>query len=253
MITEKLLISSNQLIARNTYEMKLLGSLAEEIKKPGQFLHIKVGEQHSFSLRRPVSIANINRVTKEITIVYKKVGEGTAWLSERRKGEQIDALGPLGNGYEINQIHNENLLIIGGGVGVPPLYYLAKQFATNNHVTVILGFQTRDDVFYEEKFKEVGQTFVSTEDGSYGIQGRVTDVMKNIEIPFTRYYACGPKPMLKAVQQQLNEIDGFISLEERMGCGIGACFACVCQAHNEKGYVKICKDGPVFNAKEVII
>lgn len=251
MIKDLLIVSSNKKIANNVFEMTLSGELVKHVQSPGQFLHIKVGDD--LILRRPISIASIDYQNEQLTIVYKKVGKGTKWLSERYKGDYIDVLGPLGNGFKIDQVRNKNILVIGGGVGIPPLYELTKQLSKNNHVTVILGFQSESDIFYEEKFSKIAFTIVTTDDGSYGHKGVVTDLIDYFKDEISLYYACGPLMMLKNVREKLNHAEGHLSIEEQMGCGIGACFACVCLANNEKGYVKVCKDGPVFNADEVIL
>ncbi|PKR79368.1 NAD-dependent dihydroorotate dehydrogenase B electron transfer subunit [Halalkalibacillus sediminis] len=236
--------------------MKLKGEMEQLVDQPGRFIHIKIGDGSFHMLRRPISIADVDKENHTITLVYKVTGKGTEWLSERVAGDKVDALGPGGQGFEITEVKNEKILVIGGGVGVPPLYHLTKELVENNDVTVILGFQSKEAVFYEKEFNQFGdrvQTLVVTDDGSYGEKGLVTDIASEFSQDSTRYFTCGPLPMLKAVKNQLVEIPGHISLEERMGCGIGACFACVCHSTNESGYVKVCKDGPVFSSNEVIL
>ncbi|WP_279401210.1 dihydroorotate dehydrogenase electron transfer subunit [Piscibacillus salipiscarius] len=205
-------------------------------------------------LRRPISIADYDKQINQLTIIYKVFGEGTDWLARQLPGGQINVLGPLGNGFDLSGIQGQTVIVIGGGVGVPPLYNLVKQLNSQfNDVTAILGYQSKVSIFYEKEFKDLTQTYIATDDGTYGYDGLVTDVIRELRFSYDHYFSCGPTGMLKAVQHQLSDIDGYISIEERMGCGVGACFACVCQADNDKGYVKICQDGPVFHAKEVTL
>ncbi|MBO8155304.1 MAG: dihydroorotate dehydrogenase electron transfer subunit [Bacillaceae bacterium] len=246
-------VLNNRPIALDTYEMTLHGKLASSMTQPGQFLHLKIGDGFRHVLRRPLSIADVDQEDQTVKIIYKVIGEGTKWLSQAKPGNQIHVLGPRGHGFPVENVADQHIYLIGGGVGVPPLYYLGKQLAENNRVTAVLGFQTKDAVFYEEKFQELGETMILTDDGSYGKRGLVTDVL---ESKMDLYYSCGPLGMLHAVTRKLNDVKGYVSLEERMGCGIGACFACVCKTtdpNDERGYRKICKDGPVFPAKEVVL
>lgn len=245
---EKVLINTVRKIAVDTIEMVLENTFISQTAKPGQFLHVSV-EGHT--LRRPISIADINREKNAITILFKIVGQGTAKLATLIPGMSFDVLGPNGNGFQIENQTNSTILLIGGGIGVPPLYYLGKTLAEKNiEIISILGFQTKEYVFYEEKFSDLGKTYIVTDDGSYGEKGFVTDVLKMVD-NFDSYYSCGPLPMLKAITKKLKGKPGMISLEERMGCGVGACMACVIPAKNSEGYKKICSDGPVFHAEEV--
>ncbi|WP_027963129.1 dihydroorotate dehydrogenase electron transfer subunit [Halalkalibacillus halophilus] len=246
-------VMSNDEIAFNTYEMKLYGPAVAQYTMPGQFLHLRIGEGYEHMLRRPISIADVDLIRNVVTIVYKQLGEGTAWLRSRKPEDLINVLGPQGNGFNVNQYSQEHLIVIGGGVGVPPLYYLTKQLAKNNKVTAILGFQDQSSVFYEEAFSKFSEVYIATNDGSYGEKGFVTDILESQQLTNHPYYACGPTPMLKAIQNKLDGVSGYLSFEERMGCGIGACFACVCESTNQQGYVKICQDGPVLKAREVIL
>jgi len=241
-------IQSVETIARDTVELVFKNEYIATHAKPGQFLHI-TAEGHT--LRRPISIADINKKKAQITILFKVIGSGTEMIRSYQPGTMLDALGPMGRGFPLEE--DRSVLLIGGGIGVPPLYYLGKTLHNEGvQVTSILGFQTKANVFYEEKFKALGDTYIVTDDGSYGTKGLVTDMIPQVA-SFEKYYTCGPRPMLKAVQQAVTEQPGYISLEERMGCGIGACYACVIQAHNEDGYAKICKEGPVFSSAEVIL
>ncbi|AXI09020.1 dihydroorotate dehydrogenase electron transfer subunit [Oceanobacillus sp. 143] len=247
---EKLTIIATKQIAKATFEMKLENIHISENAVPGQFLHILM-EGHT--LGRPISIADIDKQNHIVTILFKVVGSGTKRLAEYRVGQQIDALGPSGNGFPSEQNEKKTVLLIGGGIGVPPMYYLGKQLAEQNvNVIAILGFQTAENVFYEEKFNQVAETYIVTDDGSYGEEGFVTDLLDQVG-NFDCYYTCGPLPMIKAITDKLIGKRGYISLEERMGCGVGACLACMIPANNQSGYKKICSDGPVFSAEEVII
>ncbi|MFD1038053.1 dihydroorotate dehydrogenase electron transfer subunit [Virgibacillus byunsanensis] len=235
-------------IALDTMEMELKSEYICKHAVPGQFLHIYV-EGHT--LRRPISIADVDKFNNTLTILFKKVGSGTEKLAAYQPGSRISVLGPSGNGFDYIGVESSTVLLVGGGIGVPPLYYLGKALAEKNvKVISVLGFQTGASVFYEEKFKQLGDTYIVTNDGSYGSRGFVTDVLWDIA-EIDRYYSCGPLPMLKAVCTELPHKEGYISLEERMGCGVGACFACVIPTDDNGGYKKICKDGPVFAAHEV--
>lgn len=235
-------------IAKDTVEMVLTNESVAATAMPGQFLHIAVG---GHTLRRPISIADIDRNQSTVTILFKIIGSGTNALASYKRGMLLDVLGPLGSGFPCEK--KASALLIGGGIGVPPLYYLGKTLAAQGmEVTSILGFQTKANVFYEEKFKAFGETFIVTDDGSYGRKGLVTDLIPYVKT-FDIYYSCGPIPMLQAVQRSLPDTPGYISLEERMGCGVGACFACVLPADRPDGYVKVCQHGPVFSSSEVAL
>lgn len=207
------------------YAMTLKGSLVQEMKEPGQFVHIKVDEQTPL-LRRPISIANIEKERSEFTVIFRKEGVGTSELSKKRVGESLDILGPLGNGFPLTGMHEgKTALLIGGGVGIPPLYELSKQL-NNRGVNVIhvLGFQSKEHMFFIYEFTKLGPTFVSTADGSKGTKGFVTDILDQEQLNGDRIYSCGPTPMLKALEDRFKDQDFYVSLEERMACGIGAWF-----------------------------
>ncbi|WP_304413180.1 dihydroorotate dehydrogenase electron transfer subunit [Paucisalibacillus sp. EB02] len=247
---DKMKIVSTRCIAKDTIEMVLENQFISGIAVPGQFLHIQVGKH---ILRRPISIADCNKELNQITILFKINGVGTDELANYQQGEYLDVLGPLGNGFTTDGESKSTVLLIGGGIGVPPLYYLGKTLKENGiNIVTILGFQQKDNVFYEQQFQELGETFIVTDNGSYGHKGFVTDVIDQVG-RFDCYYSCGPIPMLKALTAKLKGKKGFISLEERMGCGIGACFACVLPTKDGTSYKKICKDGPVFQAEEVTL
>lgn len=251
-------VVSNLCIADSIYELTLSGAMVNEMNEPGQFVHVKVSNGLDPMLRRPISIASINKEEGKFTIIYRKQGRGTSLLAEKKPGEMVDILGPLGNGFPVEEAApSETAILVGGGIGVPPLYQLAKQLV-NKGVKVInvLGFQNENAVFYERKFAELGETYIATVDGSYGTKGFVTDVITEKNINGDILYSCGPTPMLRALEAGSYAQKIYLSLEERMGCGIGACFACVCHVKDDPdghAYKKVCSDGPVFRAGEVVI
>ncbi len=234
-------IKDNKKIAKNVFELKLEGN-TDAITKSGQFVNIQLDGLY---LRRPISVCDYSK--NSLTLVYKVVGKGTEQLSKMEKGE-LDVLVGLGNGYETDNSGKEPVLI-GGGVGVPPLFNLCKKLlAEGKKPIVILGFNTKDEIFYEEEFKKLGvDVYVTTVNGEYGIKGFVTDALRNIN--YTYFYTCGPEPMLKAVYNSTTT-SGQLSFEERMGCGFGACMGCTCKT--KYGNKRICKDGPVLVKEEII-
>ena len=245
-------------IAPAIYELTLRGELVHYMDEPGQFVHIKVSNSLDPLLRRPISIAKIDQNNSEFTMIYRKEGRGTTLLAEKKTGEEVDVLGPLGHGFPVAEtLPGEKALLVGGGIGVPPLYELSHQLVNKGvQVIHVLGFQTNEAVFYEREFAALGETYVATVDGSYGSKGFVTDVIAENNLSFDTLYSCGPTPMLKALNSNFADKKVFLSLEERMGCGIGACFACVCHTGDDKdgtSYKKVCSDGPVFRAGEVIL
>ncbi|MCD8502478.1 MAG: dihydroorotate dehydrogenase electron transfer subunit [Bacillaceae bacterium] len=256
MIVERMEIVSQQMLATKIFELVLRNKRIVQRAKVGQFLHLKVSEGMDPLLRRPISIANIDKDRNELTVIYRAEGTGTKLLSTRKQGEMIDVLGPLGNGFPVEtETDISTAILIGGGIGVPPLYELAKQFVQiGKKVITVIGFSSERDVFYEGKFAALGDVHVSTIDGSAGTKGTVLDVIKEKSLQFDAIYACGPTVMLKAIEETYPTTDGFLSLEERMACGIGACFACVCHKKDDltgTSYKKVCTDGPVFPIGEV--
>ena len=236
-------IMSNAQLTDSIYEMVLIGDTSS-ITAPGQFINIKLD---GFYLRRPISICDYNENT--ITIIYKVVGEGTAVMSKMKSGDTLDVLCGLGNGFDTSK-SSEKPVLIGGGVGVPPMYNLCKKLVAEEGkaVTVILGFNKKDEIFYEDEFKKLGADVkVTTVDGSYGIKGFVTDALKETE--YTYFFTCGPMPMFKAIESTATT-SGQYSFEERMGCGFGACMGCSCKT--KYGNKRICKDGPVLEREEII-
>lgn len=243
-------IYSKKWIAKDTVELKIHSENIAHEAHPGQFLHIHV---QGHTLRRPISIAHIDRELDLITILFKELGSGTKTLAALEAGEEVNMLGPLGNGFPLEQTKGSTALLIGGGIGVPPLYALGHALVEKGiNVISVLGYQTKEHVFYEEQFQQLGETIIVTDDGSYGEKGLVTDGLSLVNT-VDHFYTCGPKPMIKAVVDAMGGTPGYISLEERMGCGLGACFACVVPTEDDKGYKKICQDGPVFSAKEVVL
>ena len=234
-------IQSNEQIAKNVYRMQLSGDTTGIL--PGQFVNIRVQGQF---LRRPISVCNI--ANGILTIIYKVVGVGTEAMSHLPVGTQLDVLTVLGNGYDLSKAGDEPLLV-GGGVGVPPMYMLARQLREmGKTVRVILGFNTKDEVFYEEEFRAIGcDVTVTTVDGSHGVKGFVTNALDGKQ---SYYYTCGPLPMIKALIQAAGT-HGEVSMEERMGCGFGACMGCTIQT--TQGPKRVCKEGPVFPAGELIL
>lgn len=234
-------ISENVPLTENVYRMVLTGDISA-FHGPGQFLNILVD---GFYLRRPISVCDLG--TDSVTILYKVVGKGTEKMSTMKAGETLDVLTGLGNGYE-TALSGEKPLLLGGGVGVPPLYLLAKQLRQEDkQVSVVLGFNTSKEIFYEEEFRNLGcDVTVVTADGSYGKKGFVTDALTD---DYTYFYTCGPEPMLKAVYKA-TKTSGQFSFEERMGCGFGACMGCSCRTIT--GFKRICKDGPVLKKEEIL-
>ncbi len=233
-------VAANERLTDTVYRMTLHGDTSA-ITGPGQFVNIKLEGNY---LRRPISVCDCT--DDVLTLVYKVVGKGTAQMAAMNGGE-LDILTGLGNGYD-TALSGDTPLLLGGGVGVPPLYMLAKQLiAQGKRVSVVLGFNTKNEVFYEEEFRALGaDVTVTTVDGSYGVKGFVTDVMK--EKIYSYFYTCGPEPMLKAVYRT-SSTSGQFSFEERMGCGFGACMGCSCKTIT--GYKRICKDGPVLEKEEI--
>ena len=234
-------IRSNTRLTDSVYKMVLVGDTSA-ITNCGQFVNVQLEGQF---LRRPISVCDYDGET--LTIIYKVVGKGTEIMSAMGDGTQLDILTGLGNGYDLT-LAGEKPVLLGGGVGVPPMYNLAKKLiAEGKEVKVILGFNTASEIFYEEEFKALGcDVTVTTVDGSYGTKGFVTDALPE---HYTYFYTCGPEPMLKAVYRA-SKTSGQMSFEERMGCGFGACMGCSCKTLT--GYKRICKEGPVMKKEEIL-
>ena len=235
-------ILENKPLTDLVWQMKLQADTTS-ITAPGQFVNLKL---EGLYLRRPISICDWD--DHSITLIYKVVGTGTRSMTALVPGQTLDTLLGLGNGYDAEK-SGRCPLLIGGGVGVPPMYGLCKRLlAEGKDVTVILGFNTREEIFYEEEFKALGaKVYVTTADGSYGVRGFVTDVMK--DLTYSYFFTCGPMPMFRAIEKTANT-SGQYSFEERMGCGFGACMGCSCKT--KYGNKRICKDGPVLEREEII-
>jgi len=234
-------ISENTKLVDNVYKMVLVGDTSD-ITACGQFINIQLDGLY---LRRPISVCDKDDTS--VTIIYKVVGKGTEQMSEMQVGKTLDVLTGLGNGYDLSYSGDKPLLL-GGEVGVPPLYMLAKELVKQGkNVSVVLGFNTASEVFYEQEFKDLGcNVTVTTVDGSYGVKGFVTNAYPQ---NYTYFYTCGPEPMLKAIYKT-SSTSGQMSFEERMGCGFGACMGCSCKTIT--GYKRICKDGPVMKKEEIL-
>ncbi len=237
---EKFKILENKKIAKDVFLLTLRGN-TDEIKNPGQFVNISIS---SFYLRRPISICDFEKDT--LKLIYKVVGEGTLALSQKKPEHYLDILLPLGNGFDIDKT-TKNTVLIGGGVGVPPLINLAKNMIKIGKTPkVVIGFNTKDEIFAVDMFENLGMhPIVSTVDGSYGVHGFVTDALKSIDYDYL--CTCGPEPMLKALSNL--DVDGQFSFEARMACGFGGCMGC---SHETKsGYKRICKEGPILFKEEI--
>ena len=234
-------ILENTALTKDVFKMVLSGDTSA-ITASGQFVNIQL---EGLYLRRPISVCDWTE--KTLTIVYQVVGKGTEAMSKMAPGVKLDVLTGLGNGYDLSKAGDAPVLL-GGGVGVPPMYGCAKRLVEMGiKPTVILGFNVKDEIFYEEEFKALGcETIVTTVDGSYGVKGFVTNALPE---NYTHFYTCGPEPMLKAVYKATNT-SGQMSFEERMGCGFGACMGCSCKTLT--GYKRICKDGPVMMKEEIL-
>lgn len=235
-------ITENKKIAKDVWLMVLEGDVSA-ITASGQFVNIKLD---GFYLRRPISVCDYDENT--LTIIYKVVGEGTEAMAELECGTELDVLVGLGNGYDLSK-SGDNPVLIGGGVGVPPMYNLCKKLvAEGKNVKVILGFNKKEEIFFENEFRALGaEVYITTVDGSYGTKGFVTDVLKNLD--YSYFFTCGPMPMFKAIEAAA-VTSGQYSFEERMGCGFGACMGCSCKT--KYGNKRICKDGPVLEREEII-
>ncbi len=237
-------IIENKQIAHKVYKMTLAGDTSQ-ITSAGQFVNIKIP---NYYLRRPISISTYDK--KSLTIIYKVLGNGTEELTGYKMGQQLDLLVGLGNGFNI-KVNTNSPLVVGGGVGVPPLYKLTLDLIEKGaKPTVILGFNTKEDVFYKKEFENLKNTsvYVATLDGSFGTKGNVLDIIKDNSIKADYLFTCGPVPMLRALSEL--EVKGQFSFEERMGCGFGGCVGCTHKTN--EGYKRICLEGPVLNKEEII-
>ena len=239
-----LTVTKNEALTPLIYEMKLAGDVSG-VTRAGQFVEIALDGLY---LRRPISVCNYDE--GELTIIYKVVGKGTDLMSQMAEGTELDVLTGCGNGFDVDY-ECQKPLLVGGGVGVPPLYRLTRDLiARGKEVTVVLGFNTESEIFYADKFEALGaKVIIATADGSVGVKGFVTDAIRESEVEYDYFYSCGPLPMLKALCLA-TATSGEVSLEERMGCGFGICMGCSIMTAN--GAKRVCKDGPVFKKEEVI-
>ena len=252
MVKERAVIVSQKCIGTDIYDMVLSFPKGAKEAKPGQFIAMYC-EDGTKLLPRPISICGIDAEKGTLRVVYRIAGEGTRLFSEMKEGDSLEVLGPLGNGFTMKE---EKAIIVGGGIGIPPMLELAKQLSCEK--TVVLGY--RDELFLKEEFDACADVVVATEDGSCGTKGTVIDAINEANVDGAVIYACGPMPMLKALAEyaEAHDMEAQISLEERMACGIGACLGCVCKtkekdAHSNVNNKRICKDGPVFLSTEVEI
>lgn len=249
-VQEMAIVLEQRILAEGVYSMWLSTSIAKEAV-PGQFVSLYC-EEHSRLLPRPISICEIDKKRSAIRLVYRLAGEGTKEFSALQTDDEVKVLGPLGNGFPLE---GEHPIVIGGGIGVPPMLELAKSLSAK--ATIVLGYRD-EQLFLKEQFEDYGQLEIATDNGAVGVHGTVVDVLEQKQITGDVIYACGPKPMLAAVKRYAmeHEIKCYVSMEERMACGIGACLGCVCQtkeedAHSHVHNTRVCKEGPVFLAEEV--
>ncbi|MEW6619487.1 MAG: dihydroorotate dehydrogenase electron transfer subunit [bacterium] len=251
MIQDKFKIVANDKIAPEYYKMAFTSQEIANLAIPGQFIHIKVSEGYEPLLRRPFSIHAVMD-EKTVEILYRVVGKGTALLSEKKTGQELDVLGPLGNGFKINKSEVKNSVMVGGGAGIAPLFFLTQRLINYSNITVLIGAKTKKGILCEQEFKDLGVAVqIATEDGSYGYKGLITDLLNSL--PPATIFACGPSAMFPAITNFAikNNLPTQLSLESTMACGVGACLGCVIKGKD--GYKKVCKDGPVFSALEIVL
>ena len=253
-------ITSQRLLAPKIYEMTLKGELVQQMDVPGQFLHIRV-PQNDLLLRRPISVNHIDLTDNTCRIIYRVEGDGTRIFSEMGPGDTLDVMGPLGNGFDLSTVQaGQTVYIIGGGIGIPPLYELSRQLLDLGARPVhFLGYASKELMYYEEEFKALGPTYIATDDGSYGVHGHVGHLLEqtNEALP-AAVFSCGPNGLLRAVENRFYGVvaDVQLSLESRMACGMGACYACVVHVKDDETgqkSLKVCDEGPIFQAGKVVI
>lgn len=246
-------VKSNSEIAKNIFKLELFGDFDLQEFAPGKFIHIRCSDSQDPFLRRPMSICDLYK--DRMIVLYRRQGVGTQVLAKLNPGIVLDVLAPLGNPFPYDQLKpNSQVLLVGGGIGVPPLYYLGRKLKERGHrIVSLLGFNSAEDVFYQSEFAALGESQISTIDGSFGYQGYVTDLISNYF--YDVLYSCGPMPMLKTVQRLTSGQEAYLSLEQRMACGVGACLACVCKPTDpaNKSYNRVCTEGPVFLAQEILL
>lgn len=246
-----LVVSNEPLIKDFIYLMKIKEVEMAGSARPGQFLEIKTG--NSPLLRKPISIFEVNKSEGTLSILYQVKGEGTRNLSKYQKGQEIDLMGPLGHGFTVDH-QNKKCLLVGGGIGIAPLYDLGQKLKeAGNEVEIVLGFGSQDLAYAIEYFEKLGKVSIATMDGSLGKKGTVASILDKYDFgQVSKVYACGPEPMLKYLKSLEDAVDMELSLEAYMGCGLGACLSCVCKTTDGE-YKRVCKEGPVFNSKEVAL
>lgn len=247
-------IISQEMISPDIYSMWLSAKEIAEQAAPGQFISLYC-EDSGRILPRPISICEIDKEKGALRIVYRIAGKGTAEFSQKKAGDTIEILGPLGNGFPMEETEGKRVFLMGGGIGIPPMLETAKE--AKGEVTVIAGYRDKN-IFLQDEFEKAGKFVVATEDGSLGTKGNVMDAIRENHLEADLIFACGPAPMLRAIKDyaQEQDIPCYISMEERMACGIGACLACVCQSaekdeHSQVHNKRVCKEGPVFAAEEI--
>ena len=252
---ETMKVVSQQEIAPAIFELLLQGEMVEAMKA-GQFLHLRVPDD-AHLLRRPISISSIDKANKQCRLIYRIEGSGTAIFSTLKTGDSLDVMGPQGNGFDLSDLEQHSrVLLVGGGIGVPPLLEVAKQLHERGvDVTTVLGFATKDAVILEDELAEFGQVFVTTDDGSYRTQGNVSVVIDEFDTEFDAIYSCGAPGMMKYINQTFYDHPrAYLSLESRMACGMGACYACVLKVpESETISQRVCEDGPVFKTGTVVL
>ena len=252
---ETMKVVSQQEIAPAIFELVLQGEMVEAMKA-GQFLHLRVPDD-AHLLRRPISISSIDKANKQCHLIYRIEGSGTTIFSTLKTGDSLDVMGPQGNGFDLSDLEQHSLvLLVGGGIGVPPLFEVAKQLHERGvDVTTVLGFATKDAVILEDEFAKYSQVFVTTDDGSYGIKGNVSVVIKEFDSEFDAIYSCGAPGMMKYIDKAFHDHPrAYLSLESRMACGMGACYACVLKVpDSETVSQRVCEDGPVFKTGTVVL
>ena len=242
-------------IAPTIYELVLEGEMVEAMRA-GQFLHLRVPDD-AHLLRRPISISSINKSKNQCHLIYRIEGSGTAIFSTLKAGDSLDVMGPQGNGFDLSDLDKQShVLLVGGGIGVPPLFEVARQLHDRGvEITTVLGFATKDAVILENELSKYGQVFVTTDDGSYGIKGNVSVVINDFANEFDAIYSCGAPGMMKYINQTFYDHPrAYLSLESRMACGMGACYACVLKVPDrETVSQRVCEDGPVFKTGTVVL
>ena len=242
-------------IAPAIYELVLEGEMVEAMSA-GQFLHLRVPDD-AHLLRRPISISSINKSQNQCHLIYRIEGSGTAIFSTLKAGDRLDVMGPQGNGFDLSELDQRSrVLLVGGGIGVPPLLEVAKQLNERGvEITTVLGFATKDAVILEAELAKYSKVFVTTDDGSYGIKGNVSVVIKELDSEFDAVYSCGAPGMMKYINQTFYDHPrAYLSLESRMACGMGACYACVLKVpDSETVSQRVCEDGPVFKTGTVVL